>query len=202
MWAASRSRRPSHILRRSVTQRSIAWIAGGWMKQVRTRPFFSLRIRPALSRMPRCLVKAGRAIACGCASSLTDAGPSRRCSTTARRVGSPRAWKLVCKYLSIWLSYCGRGCLATINLSKWRSFTFCKLRAPSAQRLDFPDCREPAEWAPSGHCVSCVRWRTAGLVISTPYQRRISVALWSGPTPSTRNTSPSELAVRSARIKR
>src|SRR6185369_329731 len=57
VWAKKaprRSKRRSHCWRRSLSQRSAAVMALGSMRQVRTRPTFSLRTRPLSSKTARC----------------------------------------------------------------------------------------------------------------------------------------------------
>ncbi|CFP59290.1 Uncharacterised protein [Bordetella pertussis] len=65
---------------------------------MRTRPLFRDRTRPQRSRTSRCCENEGRAMLNGRASSLMAADPWHRRSSTARRVGSDKAWKT-------WLSW-------------------------------------------------------------------------------------------------
>ena len=78
---------------------------GALIRQVRTRPVFSVMIRPSCSSTRRCLRKAGSPMAKGWAKALTGVGPWARRLRTARRVGSAKAWKAasrVGEQISIW----------------------------------------------------------------------------------------------------
>ncbi len=65
----------------------------GSMRQVRTLPTFSVRIRPLSSSTCRCCTTAARVMASGSARRDTEIGPWLTFCTMARRVGSPSAWK-------------------------------------------------------------------------------------------------------------
>lgn len=72
--------------------------------QLTTRPSLALAIRPASSSTRRCFRKAGSDIACGRASSLTDAVPCSRSASTRRRVLSARAEKILSSAVSFKLT--------------------------------------------------------------------------------------------------
>ncbi|KAG1243576.1 hypothetical protein G6F68_015775 [Rhizopus microsporus] len=63
--------------------------------QLTTRPSLARAISPASSRTRRCFMKAGRDMAWGRASALTDAVPRSRSASTCRRVPSARAEKML-----------------------------------------------------------------------------------------------------------
>ena len=94
----------------------------GLTEQVLTRPDFLLEISPTRSRMPRCLVKAGSAIACGFANSLTEAGPFRKLFDhgKARGVaeGLKAAVEIVCHLVKLSCATNGRHG----NFAYWLSF--------------------------------------------------------------------------------
>ena len=94
MYSSSRSKRASQSARCSAIQCSAAPSAAGSIRQVLTRPAFSERTIPLASSTFRCCTNDGSAMAKGSASVLTDAGPSASRRTTARRVGSARAWNM------------------------------------------------------------------------------------------------------------
>src|ERR1700691_2694603 len=87
-YSPRRSRRCSQLLRRCAIQSSAPPSAFACTWQVRTRPTFSERTSPLASSTCRCWTTAGRDMASGFASSLTEAEPTVRRSTIARRVGS------------------------------------------------------------------------------------------------------------------
>src|SRR5262245_10693870 len=91
-YSSNRSSRRSHSRRWAVIQSSTASSGCGVSRKVRTRPYFVERTSPARSTTSRCWRKDGSAIANGRASSEVAAGPRPKRSTTARRVGSARAW--------------------------------------------------------------------------------------------------------------
>jgi hypothetical protein len=66
---------------------------GGLNAALRSRPFFSERTSPLVSRTSRCCTTAGSEIASGFASSVTDAGPRLSRSIIDLRTGTARAWK-------------------------------------------------------------------------------------------------------------
>src|SRR3954454_15525924 len=76
-----------------MSQPSASRSAFGSIRQLRTRPAFSVTMTPASSSTFRCCITAGRDIASGSASALTDGGLRTSRSTIARRVGSASAWK-------------------------------------------------------------------------------------------------------------
>jgi hypothetical protein len=80
--------RRRHPAAQSFTARS----AAGSIRHVRTLPVFLDRKRPHCSSTWTCWSTAGKDIASGAASSLTEAGARQRRSTIARRVGSASAW--------------------------------------------------------------------------------------------------------------
>src|SRR5829696_2601971 len=84
------------------------------MRQVRTRPTFSVRTRPLVSSTPRCWSTAGSEIVSGFASSLTVAAPRLRRSRIERLVGSASAWKTGSASAIDWLSI-----RLSISRSRW-----------------------------------------------------------------------------------
>ena len=106
-WPSSASRRRSHIARRRANQSSARRRAFGSRRQVRTRPVFAVTTTPDSSSNRRCWWMAGNDMSNGLASSVTDASPSARRSTMARRVGSAMARNTrsrTAAWLSIYLS--------------------------------------------------------------------------------------------------
>ena len=91
--SSSRSNRRSHVVRRSRIHCSITENPFGSIRQVRTRPTFSVCTSPLSSRICRCCITAARVMASGWANCDTVTGASLSRSTSARRVGSPSAWK-------------------------------------------------------------------------------------------------------------
>ncbi len=87
------SRRRSHVGRRSVIHCWATERPADSIRQVRTRPVFSVWTRPLSSSTCRCWTTAARVMLSGSARRETETGPWLRCSMMARRVGSPRAWK-------------------------------------------------------------------------------------------------------------
>ncbi len=88
----NRSNRFSQIARRSSIHSSTTDSPEVSIRHVRTLPSFSVRTRPLFSSTCRCCTTAASVIARGFARSDTEIGPSLSLSTSARRVGSPRAW--------------------------------------------------------------------------------------------------------------
>jgi len=89
--AASRSSCRSSCVRWAFTHASSASSPADAIRQVRTRPTFSVCASPHSSRTCRCCITAVSVMPSGTARCETDAGPRASRSSMARRVGSPRA---------------------------------------------------------------------------------------------------------------